>query len=313
MIYHRLFSILLTSENSPVTSDVTPFPWSHFYETLALDPTASLSSAFLTSIAPILLGSSLGERLGHATTLADFITVLQSYDQLIRNDQGRILDSDLEISYRLRNTARGYKPRKTKKNESSIRRRKEPRTEEEEQIAMAIEESLRSAAVNDEAEEIALAQALALSSVVDQDEEMMYEKSDSGSEGDREIVSLLLPSQPLLNDMEIDLGTTQSITRSRYAELPPPARLRSPSPPPPDLEEGHLIGIETFPFDTVELDAWLASVTQLWRGERQPEGVSLDQTNRCRTCEFEDNCEWRSKKAQEIESGNRNKREVRVT
>ncbi|GAA5846028.1 hypothetical protein JCM11251_007334 [Rhodosporidiobolus azoricus] len=59
------------------------------------------------------------------------------------------------------------------------------------------------------------------------------------------------------------------------------------------------IGTETFLNDPTELDAWLASVTAYWRGERDPVGVAVTEVKRCRTCEFEDGCEWRAMKAKE--------------
>lgn len=90
------------------------------------------------------------------------------------------------------------------------------------------------------------------------------------------------------------------------AENPPPP----PLPPSPILEsytmnQGDLIGTEVFGFDEEELDNFLLKSTQLWRGEREPVGVGLDQTSRCRTCEFEDGCEWLERKSQEILELNR--------
>ncbi|GAA5917605.1 hypothetical protein JCM6882_004872 [Rhodosporidiobolus microsporus] len=87
------------------------------------------------------------------------------------------------------------------------------------------------------------------------------------------------------------------------APLSSPSASSSLSTPPSSADHSttdpSFIGTETFLNDPLELDAWLASVTAYWRGEREPVGVSLTEVNRCRTCEFEDGCEWRAMKAQE--------------
>ncbi|KAM0749671.1 hypothetical protein T439DRAFT_348501 [Meredithblackwellia eburnea MCA 4105] len=91
---------------------------------------------------------------------------------------------------------------------------------------------------------------------------------------------------------------------------PPAPRELSPSPPPEELKEGTLIGVEEFEYDQEEIEAHLVDVVRLWRGDRKPRGVALEQTGRCRTCEFETGCEWREAKANEILERNRQRREV---
>lgn len=91
---------------------------------------------------------------------------------------------------------------------------------------------------------------------------------------------------------------------SEAVQAPPAVPAATPSSSPPsspseDIAEGSLIGTERFRNNPVELDRWLVDVVRLWKGEREPRGVSLEQTRRCRTCEFEESCEWRLKKASE--------------
>ncbi|KAI5474434.1 Defects-in-morphology protein 1-like, mitochondrial protein [Pseudohyphozyma bogoriensis] len=53
----------------------------------------------------------------------------------------------------------------------------------------------------------------------------------------------------------------------------PPLIAPEPSPPPEELiEEGSLIGIETFDFSQPELDAFIDGAIKLWKGEREPVG-----------------------------------------
>ena len=67
---------------------------------------------------------------------------------------------------------------------------------------------------------------------------------------------------------------------------PPPSPGTPPPSPPEEILEGTLIGTERFENKPGELDQWLKDVTSLWKGEREPRGVSLDQTSRCRRVVF---------------------------
>lgn len=77
-----------------------------------------------------------------------------------------------------------------------------------------------------------------------------------------------------------------------------------------------IIGTKTFLHDDLELDNYVTQVLKWWRGERRPEGVSLEHSYRCRsvsfsedfqnishlllrTCEYSEDCEWRAEKALE--------------
>jgi len=82
-------------------------------------------------------------------------------------------------------------------------------------------------------------------------------------------------------------------------------------PKPPSEEDPDFIGTEAFAVDGALLDAWLASAMSLWLGERAPEGVSLEQTGRCRGCEFSEDCEWLTAKAEEVRAEAEAKRRKR--
>jgi hypothetical protein len=101
--------------------------------------------------------------------------------------------------------------------------------------------------------------------------------------------------------------TPEERSKTRKAPSPPPSSL------PEELKEGTQIGVERFRFNALELTAWLERVAKLWKGEREPRGVSLEQTKRCRTCEFEESCEWRLKKAEEAVQQARANREAAIT
>ena len=98
--------------------------------------------------------------------------------------------------------------------------------------------------------------------------------------------------------------------------LPPSSPPALPAPPAdpersPEPVDPSFIGTTTFRNSPPELSSWLASALSYWRSERLPIGVSPSETGRCRTCEFEDGCEWRAEKAREAAEGARRRREER--
>ncbi|KAI0335835.1 hypothetical protein GY45DRAFT_1316576 [Cubamyces sp. BRFM 1775] len=63
--------------------------------------------------------------------------------------------------------------------------------------------------------------------------------------------------------------------------------------------EARILGTKEFELDDVLLDDYLTRILAWWHGARAPEGVSVELTRRCTTCEYREGCEWREKKAQE--------------
>jgi exonuclease V len=64
--------------------------------------------------------------------------------------------------------------------------------------------------------------------------------------------------------------------------------------------DGAMIGGRSFLFDEVEMKKYVADELEWWRGERSPRGVTIDETFKCRICEFADGCEWRKSKEKEL-------------
>lgn len=86
----------------------------------------------------------------------------------------------------------------------------------------------------------------------------------------------------------------------------------APSSPSPEPADPSFIGTTTFVNSPRELNAWLSSVLSYWRSERAPVGVAPSETRRCRTCEFEEGCEWRAEKAREAAEAARQRRQERT-
>ncbi|KAI5862071.1 exonuclease V [Durotheca rogersii] len=65
-------------------------------------------------------------------------------------------------------------------------------------------------------------------------------------------------------------------------------------------DDGRIIGNNTFPNDPEALDAYIGRCLEWWRGERDGEGVSIEETYKCRSCEFAEACQWRMDKEAEF-------------
>lgn len=65
-------------------------------------------------------------------------------------------------------------------------------------------------------------------------------------------------------------------------------------------DDGHIIGNNSFPNDPGALDNYIKENLRWWRGEREPEGVSIEDAYKCGWCEFAEVCEWRRDKEAEF-------------
>jgi exonuclease V len=64
-------------------------------------------------------------------------------------------------------------------------------------------------------------------------------------------------------------------------------------------DTGEVMGSKTFAVDAAVLKSFVDHEMQWWRGEREPQGVVIEEAFKCRTCEFADGCEWRLGKVEE--------------
>lgn len=89
---------------------------------------------------------------------------------------------------------------------------------------------------------------------------------------------------------QIKRKSTRSVSPDPHA----PRERSTVSPRPPTL-----IGVSKFTLSLELLEEHVAKSMSYWNGERDPVGVSIENVKRCRTCEFEEGCEWREAKARE--------------
>ncbi|KAI0435270.1 hypothetical protein F5Y09DRAFT_293546 [Xylaria sp. FL1042] len=60
--------------------------------------------------------------------------------------------------------------------------------------------------------------------------------------------------------------------------------------------DGRLLGNNSFAADPEALDIYMKDNLRWWRGEREPEGVTIEETYKCGWCEFAESCQWRKDK-----------------
>lgn len=64
-------------------------------------------------------------------------------------------------------------------------------------------------------------------------------------------------------------------------------------------DDGEIVGTKTLAMDEVALNTFIGHEMEWWKGERQAEGVVVEEAFKCRSCDFADECEWRIKKVEE--------------
>lgn len=78
-------------------------------------------------------------------------------------------------------------------------------------------------------------------------------------------------------------------------------------------DKGEIIGSKTFAMDEVELKTYIDHEMQWWKGEREAEGVVVEEAYKCRTCEFAETCSWRLEKIEEATKKVRSRRKAAIT
>ncbi|KAH7312988.1 exonuclease V a 5' deoxyribonuclease-domain-containing protein [Rhexocercosporidium sp. MPI-PUGE-AT-0058] len=64
-------------------------------------------------------------------------------------------------------------------------------------------------------------------------------------------------------------------------------------------DDGEIVGVKTLAMDDLELTSFISHEMEWWKGERQAEGVVVEEAFKCRSCDFADGCEWRLQKVED--------------
>jgi exonuclease V len=51
--------------------------------------------------------------------------------------------------------------------------------------------------------------------------------------------------------------------------------------------------------DDADLTSYVSHEMEWWKGEREPQGVVVEEAFKCRSCDFANECEWRLNKVEE--------------
>jgi len=72
-----------------------------------------------------------------------------------------------------------------------------------------------------------------------------------------------------------------------------------------DQIDGSILGIKTFMYDDGVLQAYIADEMRWWTGQREAQGVAIEEAYKCRICEFAEGCTWRKEKMEEATQAHR--------
>ncbi|KAF9486478.1 hypothetical protein BDN70DRAFT_988033 [Pholiota conissans] len=293
MIYRRLLSELVSLNQ--------PYNFSHLWDKLCLDSTKVFPTRFLVQ------AKLIGESDKFKTACLD--DLVDSWNKLVKEFNIVGVDPQLELVYRLQPPRPDRKGRERAEKFQEI----EVSSTDDEGLAKAIAASLQD--VNETGQN-AIAGASSseetVSAIVREDggntvEDTVAEKSLPGRLFDTENShiqwALQLSMLPLNgnhscpSDMP-DLTKPAALAGKRKGSK---GRSRDSGPGPGErgIRRYKIIGTKKFIHDDMELDTHLTQVLRWWRGERKPEGVSVEHSYRCRTCEYAEDCEWRAEKALE--------------
>ena len=69
--------------------------------------------------------------------------------------------------------------------------------------------------------------------------------------------------------------------------------------------DGSIQGIKTFLYDRSVIQNYIDDEMRWWKGEREAQGVSIEEAYKCRSCEFAEECDWRKAKIEEATNAQR--------
>ncbi|CAE6395523.1 unnamed protein product [Rhizoctonia solani] len=297
----------LEREIRPIEVEITP---NTREDTWGLN--ASFSPSFLQESAALVLSNGLGPEAENAVCLDDLENVWNTtVSELVRAVDPGVHDSMvsnvLKLVYRRRGTSKKrsayagestQEPRRASSPETQCNEQtqsKKGRAESEDvELQRAIHESLRHSertiefTLQDETTEVMGRQRQ------DESQELMQE---TGSPV-RVPGGWISPEDDMQRAIDESKKSYHKQTGGEVVPLSPPSLALDAK----RKREDHkgVIGVVEFEHDGALLDTHLSSVLDFWHDRRAPRGVDLEDTGRCRYCEFSEGCEWLEAKAKEI-------------
>lgn len=337
MLYKELLEGLL--HPTPVGDGILPTSttggFAKIFEHLGLDPAARFSEGFLTEARAIVVGNGLRWGANEAVCLLHLADCWDRYVQQLGlgvpaewKDGG----DELQLVFR-RAGAKKDRSRKRRRKERKRRSRPKPKAEveasgddEDAELQKAIQLSLESSEPTPthltESQVSAILDPPSATAASQTPEADSQRPDDGGSQSpDAEeldewalavecqdvpqpMTSSTVVEVPVLSSQDSPKATKSTFTTPSSSpsksQRQPESQLEIESEDEGDRKSGTIIGRLKFAHDPAALEKHLAWTLEYWRGEREPQGVSLEQTRRCAWCEFEEGCEWREAKAREV-------------
>ncbi|KAJ3988453.1 exonuclease V [Lentinula detonsa] len=277
MLYYRMLTNLMSTSGS--------FDFSSFWQQLGLNDTAPFSKKFL---AQTLLARETNS-LRHLTDL---------WHLAVSRLNGAKIDSTLQLIYRLQpDQQRSFQNRNRSAQATSSR--------EEMEIAKAIEASLQDVQLGPSTERLAQALAQSVtdpeagSSVLEQEKKLVDDPELLWAL-EQSLLTRIKETESWKRKPSVDRDTPQIATQNDENPIVQSDIFTQYQ----DTNKSHhtaIIGTKEFDFNSHFLDEYLIDVMKWWNGEREPRGVTLEQTGHCFSCEYYSGCEWREQKAREVE------------
>ncbi|KAG6874411.1 hypothetical protein C0995_015147 [Termitomyces sp. Mi166 len=269
MLYYRLLEDL--------TSLSPPFDFAALWQRVGVDPTQTFSPKFL-----VQAGLLEENNTWNASCLSD---LSNAYIGMVQDLNIAGVDTKLELVYRLLQGDRN----KGKKSRGVSRSASPVVTQEERDLAKAIEASLVDARASGEpaAQKSSAEVTVQVDSVPGTDTPLDVATPTVGLKNSLQYLTVNG------NNVEGHVNPEKSDSAPRPASSNTEVEL--------DKHDLRPIGIKSFEYDEEMLNRHIIHTLKWWRGDRNPQGVSLEDSWRCRTCEYENNCEWREQKALEVQ------------
>ncbi|KAG2120610.1 exonuclease V a 5' deoxyribonuclease-domain-containing protein [Suillus discolor] len=304
MLYHRLLSPLLSPET---------FDFNALWSKQSVNPHQSFSRNFVEDIGLLTKDQQDPFHVDLNSMVAAWVSVVHSARS--SGERLRGIHSELQIIYRKAGVNKDsvhYRKQKAKTDEKAVDNPPGRLASQEElDMARAIAESLRPP--DQDAREASTSQA------VDDSIKIVHTASSeelltdgvidiTSTVGENPEPTLVVPCSLLAGPSNNPDSNSQSIdtkylapAADKLTNLEENGTLPDQNDDSPVEEDtsglSTILGTRKFFMDEDRLDAHLRDILQWWFGFRLPRGVELAQSSRCGTCEYQDSCEWRKRKA----------------
>lgn len=127
-----------------------------------------------------------------------------------------------------------------------------------------------------------------------------YSEDDAVNHGMEDSITTLLNHNSLASLWRFMISSLQNVMPDGAASLGNVLKAEYRS-----RDEGNILGRKTFPMDSGVLSRYMTKQMQWWKGERDPQGVALEEAYKCRSCDFAETCEWRLQRVEEDKARSR--------